>query len=97
MSAAYNAFPTETYSAAFGNLAVEYLPTNQIPNAVNIGRESCLQKCGINRQNYKQYFDPSKVRNKTSLYSPSADLGRSVAVLVDGDPDGRHGSLPQSQ
>jgi len=58
MSAAYAAFDTQTYSAAFGAHTIP-LDASQIPNTVVVGREDCLAKCGLTRD-----YDISTVSNQ---------------------------------
>lgn len=62
MSAAYAAFDTQTYSAAFGGIDVTVLDPSKIPNTVILGRQECLDKCGIDRKT----FDISSI-SKTDL------------------------------
>jgi len=57
VSQAFAAFDEETYSAAFGGIGVTMIDNSQIPNAVNIGRQDCLKKCGIDAKE----FDINKV------------------------------------
>jgi hypothetical protein len=52
MSAAYAAFDTETYSAAFGGINVTVLDPSKIPNTVILGRQECLDKCGMDRKTF---------------------------------------------
>jgi len=62
VSQAFAAFDEQTYSAAFGEIGVTMIDNSQIPNAVNIGRQDCLKKCGIDEKT----FDINKV-SKTEL------------------------------
>jgi len=52
VSQAFAAFDEETYSAAFGGIGVTMIDDSQIPNVVNIGRQDCLKKCGINEKTF---------------------------------------------
>jgi len=52
VSQAFAAFDEETYSAAFGGIGVTMIDEDQIPNAVNIGRQECLKKCGIDSKTF---------------------------------------------
>jgi len=52
MSAAYAAFDTQVYSAAFGGIPVTVLDPKKIPNTVILGRQDCLDKCGIDRNTF---------------------------------------------
>jgi len=52
VSQAFAAFDEQTYSAAFGEIGVTMIDNSQIPNAVNIGRQDCLKKCGINENTF---------------------------------------------
>ncbi|RSH91577.1 hypothetical protein EHS25_009876 [Saitozyma podzolica] len=48
LSSMYTAFDPETIDAAFGNAGATIFNTTDIPGAVNLGHQSCLQRCGIN-------------------------------------------------
>jgi len=52
VSQAFAAFDEQTYSAAFGEIGVTMIDNSQIPNAVNIGRQDCLKKCGIDENTF---------------------------------------------
>jgi len=86
VSQAYAAFDEETYAAAFGKSGVTMLSNDQIPNAVNIGRQECLKKCGIDGKT----FDIINVSKRELMNQAFEGYLDTQKKHHDGDHDGDH-------